>query len=85
MRWPACFFLPCRLLFRTADGGGRDTYNQGKKMITGKIEVVNSSDIGWSEMLMEEIGRPFYVKPVLDEPETGMGVTLLWYTYTRRS
>ena len=48
-------------------------------MITGRIEVVNRSDVEWSEVLMEQIGRPFYVKLLLDEPETGMSVMLLRY------
>jgi quercetin dioxygenase-like cupin family protein len=48
-------------------------------MISGKIEVVNPSDIAWTEMLLEQIGRPFYVKPLLDEPETGMSVVMLRY------
>lgn len=48
-------------------------------MITGKIEVVNPADIQWVEMLLEHIGRPFYVKPLLDESETGMSVTMLRY------
>ena len=48
-------------------------------MITGKIVVVNQSDIDWSEILTERIGRPFHVKNLFDEPETGMSVTLLRY------
>ena len=48
-------------------------------MITGKIVVVNQSDIDWSEILTERIGRPFHVKNLFDEPETGMNVTLLRY------
>ena len=48
-------------------------------MITGDIVVVNPSDIEWSERLMTQIGRPFHVKRLLDEPETGMSVTLLRY------
>jgi quercetin dioxygenase-like cupin family protein len=48
-------------------------------MITGKIEVVNPSDIEWTEMLLAQIGRPFYVRPLLDEPETGMSVVMLRY------
>jgi quercetin dioxygenase-like cupin family protein len=48
-------------------------------MIAGKIEVVNSSDVEWTEMLLEQIGRPFYVRPLLDEPETGMSVVVLKY------
>jgi quercetin dioxygenase-like cupin family protein len=28
---------------------------------------------------MKQIGRPFHVKPLLNEPETGMSVTLLRY------
>jgi quercetin dioxygenase-like cupin family protein len=61
------------------EGGNRDIRNQGKTMITGKIEVVNPSDIEWTEMLLEQIGRPFYVRPLLDEPETGMSVVMLRY------
>jgi len=48
-------------------------------MINGNIVVVNPSDIEWSEMLLERIGRPFHVKSVFDEPETGMSVLLLRY------
>jgi quercetin dioxygenase-like cupin family protein len=48
-------------------------------MITGKIEVVDPSKVEWSETLIEHIGRPFYIKPLLNEPETGMGVVMLRY------
>lgn len=48
-------------------------------MIAGRIEAVNPSDIEWTEVLMEQIGRPFYVKLLLNEPDTGMSVTLLRY------
>ena len=48
-------------------------------MIDGKIVVVNPSDIDWSESFTERIGRPFYFKELLDEPETGMIVNLLRY------
>ena len=48
-------------------------------MITGSIVVVNPSEMEWTERLMEQIGRPFHVKNLLNEPETGMSVTLLRY------
>ncbi len=48
-------------------------------MITGKIDVVNPSEIEWTEVLMEQIRRPLYVKLLLNEPETGMSVSLLRY------
>lgn len=48
-------------------------------MITGNIVVVNPSDMEWTERLPEQIGRPFHVKTLLNEPETGMSVTLLRY------
>jgi quercetin dioxygenase-like cupin family protein len=48
-------------------------------MIIGKIDAVNPSDLEWTEVLIEEIGRPFYIKPLLEEPETGMTMMLLRY------
>lgn len=48
-------------------------------MIAGKIAVVKPSDMEWSEVLIEQVGRPFHVKALLQEPETGMEVTLLRY------
>lgn len=48
-------------------------------MINGNIVVVNPSHIEWSEILLERIGRPFHEKTLLDEPETGMSVSLLRY------
>ena len=46
-------------------------------MINGRIEVVTPSDSAWLEMLLPQIGRPFFVKPLLDEPETGMSLSML--------
>lgn len=48
-------------------------------MINGRIEVVNPSDSEWMEMLLPQIGQPFFVKPLLDEPETGMSLSMLRY------
>lgn len=48
-------------------------------MIAGKIEVVKSSEIDWMPMLLEQVGRPFFVRPLLDEPDTGMSVSMLRY------
>jgi len=48
-------------------------------MINGNIVVVNPSKIDWSEVLMEQIGRPFHYKSLFDEPDTGMSVELLRY------
>jgi len=48
-------------------------------MITGKIIAVDQSDIDWSEVLAKRIGRPYHVKNLFADPETGMSVTLLRY------
>ncbi|WP_416908520.1 MAG: cupin domain-containing protein [Polymorphobacter sp.] len=48
-------------------------------MVTGRIDVVMPSEIDWSEVMMDQIGRPFFIKPLLDEPDTGMSVVMLRY------
>jgi quercetin dioxygenase-like cupin family protein len=48
-------------------------------MITGKIEVVHPADLEWSESPVEAAGRSFFIKPLLDEPETGMSIVMLRY------
>lgn len=48
-------------------------------MITGSVVVVKPSEMEWTESLMAQIGRPFHVKGLFNEPETGMSVTLLRY------
>ena len=48
-------------------------------MAKGKIVVVNPADMEWTERFKERIGRSFHVKNLLNEPETGMSVTLLRY------
>jgi quercetin dioxygenase-like cupin family protein len=39
---------------------------------------VNPADIEWSSA-PGPVGRPFYIKVLLNEPDTGMSVTLLRY------
>jgi quercetin dioxygenase-like cupin family protein len=48
-------------------------------MISGRVVVVNPSDMDWTERLIQRIGRSFHVKSLFNEPETGMSVTLLRY------
>ena len=48
-------------------------------MITGKIEVVHPSDLEWSESPVAHIGQSFFIKPLLNEPDTGMGIVMLRY------
>lgn len=48
-------------------------------MPSRQFVVADANSLDWTEVLVDHIGRPFHIKGLFSDPDTGMSVTLLRY------